>query len=307
MDANISNPITALAELSAQQFDVLKRTTDYYRVERILRSSSRINLLLGGITLWMGLSVPSYYRTIFTDVQAVMGVVIVVQSFWALFRPSVKGLLGLAIVVLISGVWNLFITAYKGIDSLNIWLGLFGLYQVWGAYQTARMYERYYGRALEKPDPENAQHYEALRQSIINPSPTVAPELLKVQFARNRYWWNGVLAQDYAVLAHPRSNEMIVADQSAVTFVAETPKWVSRDSFSILAQVNEDFLVGKIYHSGFEQYLKWKGISDPELNIPDNLKRKRVSRKISRWIMIVIIVGSLLLLVVPILLATQYY
>jgi len=302
--ADNQNLKTTLLALSSQQFDSLKQVGTYYRLIRALRATGWVNLFLGGLTLWLGSS--AFYPNIFTNIQAVLGFLIIAQSLWAITRPGANGFLALTCVLLLCGLWNLFITFYGRLSGADIFVGLLGIYQLWGVYRTYKSYQLFAELPMPNPTPEVVQQYDAIWEGLANPAPTLSPELMKMQLNRNRYWWNGLLLPDHAILAHTRQKVLLLVSKPELVIVPENSKTLNRDKFAVFTQIGKESLVGKIYQSGFQQYLQWKGITDPEVEVDKSLQRKRVGRKMLRWIMLVIIIGFLLLLVPPILMILQY-
>ncbi len=295
---------TTLSALSSQQLDSLKLVGTYYRLVRALRATGWMNLFWGGLTVWLGTS--ALYPNIFTNIQAILGFLIVAQSLWAITRPGANGFLALTCILLFCGLWNLFITFYEGYRGFAALVGLLGVFQLWWAYRTYKSFQLFAELPTIPPTSDLAQQYDAIWEGLSNPSPILAPELMKMQLNRNRYWWNGILLPDYAILAHKRQKVLLFVGKPEFVIVPENSKIVNRDKFAIFAQIGKESLVGKIYRSGFQQYLQWKGINDSEAEVDKSLRRKRLSRKMLRWIMIVVIIGFLLLLVPPIMMIMQY-
>jgi hypothetical protein len=302
--ADNQNLKTTLLDLSSQQFDSLKQVGTYYRLVRALRATGWTNLFWGGVTLWLGTS--AIYPNIFTNIQAILGFLIVAQSLWAITRPSANGFLALTCILLFCGLWNLFITFYNGYIGFAALIGLLGVFQLWWAYRTYKSFQLFSELPAVTPTSELAQQYDTIWEGLAHPSPALSPELIMMQLNRNRYWWNGLLLPDHAILAHKRQKVLLFVSKPELTIVAENSNAINRDKFAVFAQIGKESLVGKIYRGGFQQYLQWKGIANSEMEVDRGLKRKRVGRKMLRWIMIVIIIGFLLLLVPPIMMILQY-
>ena len=271
-----------LVAQSPEQFDALKQVGIYYRLIRGLRSTGWENLFWGGVTLWLGMS--ALYPNIFTQIQSVLGIVIIAQSLWAIIRPSTNGFLALTSVLLFCGLWNLFLTVRSGFAGFSVFVGLLGAFQLWWAYRTYRSYNVL--SQLPTPDAELVAQYDTIWQGLTHPSPTLSPELLIMQLNRNRYWWNGILLPDHAILAHKRQKLLLFVSKAELIIVAERPKVINRNKFGIFAQIGNDSWVGKVYRNGFQQYLQWKGISDAELAITPRISRMRRVRQIAWWIML---------------------
>ncbi len=279
---------TTLLALSSQQFDSLKQVGTYNRLVRTLRSTGWANLFWGGLTLWLGSS--ALYPNIFTNIQVILGFLIVAQSLWAITRPGVNGFLALTCVLLLCGLWNLFITVYGHFEGIDLLIGLLGIFQLWWAYRTYKSYQLLSELLTSSPTPELSQQYDAIWEGLAHPSPTLSPELLMMQLNRNRYWWNGILLADHAIFAHKRQKLLLLVSKPELIIVAENPKATKRNKFGIFAQVGNESWVGKVYRNGFQQYLQWKGIPDAELEITPRILRMRRVRKIAWWIMLIVLV-----------------
>lgn len=280
----------SLAALSPSQFEAFKQVGTYFRLTRALRTSGWLNLFLGALTLYFGITASN--PNILSIIQTILGIGIVVQSFWSINGSSAKILQGLAVVLLICGLYNIFlalyirILAFSGGFGFDLLLGAFGVYQLWGAYTTYKEYQVYSVLPINEPTDELMEQYDILWERLAHPSPTLSPELVMLQLTRTHDWWNVLLLPDNAVLAHKRQKRLMFIAKSDMALIAENPKDIERERFNILAELDKETLIGKIYRNGFQQYLQWKGIADPELDISPVLARKRRTRKIAWWVMV---------------------
>ncbi len=292
---------STLSTLSSQQLDSLKQVGTYNRLMRGLRATGWENLFWGAVTLWLGTS--ALYPNIFTQIQTIVGAIIIAQSLWAISRPSANGILALTCVLLFCGLWNLFITVRGGFAGLDLLLALLGVFQLWWAYRTYRSYNLLAHLPTPTPDPALVNQYDTIWQGLAHPAPLLSPELMMMQLNRNRHWWNGILLTNYAVFAHKRQKLLLFVSKPELIIVAQNPKASKRKRFSIFAQFSDQSWVGKIYQNGFQQYLQWKGIADAESEITPRILRMRRIRKIVWWIMVIVLVviflyvGSLIVFV----------
>jgi len=276
---------TSLEVQSPQEFDALQQASFYYRMRRFLRSTAWVNLFWGGLTLWVGLVSPR--PTFLSTVQAILGALIIIQSFLAIVRPRVSGLLVLTILLLLVGFWNIVINIVFNFVSVYLWINILwliiGIVQVRWAYRTYSLYRVFSAQPTLKPTAELAKKYDHIWESLAHPSPTLSPELIMMQLVGNRYWWNGLLLTDRAILAHKRQHVLMVVAKPDLIVIPDNPKAVQRDQLSMFAQIGAESWMGKIYPASFQQYLQWKGITDSHAELNESINRKRLGRKVSRW------------------------
>ncbi len=277
---------TTLAALSPSQFDALTNLGSYYRLRLSLRTSGWSNLFWGGLTLYIGLAPSLFYPNIYSNIQAILGALIVAQSLWGIIRPGSKGFLALAVVLLLCGFWNMFIVLSSGFSGFELLIVLLGLFQIWWAFQSYKSYQLFSERPLPKPTADLVKQYDAIWQAIAHPSPILSPDLMTLHLASNRHWWRTLLLPDHAILANKRQKALMFFSKPEFIIFAENPKAINREEFAIFALLNMASLRGKIYRSGFQQYLLWKGITDSETEDNGLFARKRLIRKIVRWLVV---------------------
>jgi hypothetical protein len=287
--ADVPDLKATLEAQSPQEFELLHQAGLYYRLVRILRSTAWVNLFWGGLTLWVGLVPPA---TFLSTAQAILGVLIIIQSLLALIRPRAWVLLALAILLVVVGLWNLFINLYPGAVSIftaiHVMWAIIAIVQLRWAYRTYRLYRVFSAHPTPKPASELVQKYERMWEGLAYPTPILSTELLMVQLQGSRYWWNVFLLPDWAILAHKRQRMLMVVAKSDFIVVPDNPKAVQRDQVAIFAQIGAELWRGKTYPASFQQYLKWKGIVDPQAELDRNIRRKRLSLELWHWFSILL-------------------
>ena len=274
---------TALEAQSPEEFQLLRQAGLYYRLVRTLRATAWVNLVLGGLTLWAGLSAIGISFS--AAVQSILGALIIIQSLLALIRPRAWSLLALAILLLLVGLWNIglivFVNFFSFFLSFNIlWLVL-GILQLWWTYRTYQLYRVFSAYPTPKPTPELAQKYNNIWEGLSHPTPALSPELLMMKLAGNRNWWNVMLLPDRAILAHKRQRFLMLVDKPDLIVVPDNPKAILRDQIAIFIRVGLESYLGKIYPGSLQQYMKWKGITDSQSELDQTTRRMRLGRKLS--------------------------
>src|SRR4051794_9915921 len=117
-----------LAALSEADFSALQNAYYYRWLQLVLRSLGWLNLILGGLTLWLGLS--GIDQGILKVIQALLGVVIVGVSLWGLAAPSRQVLFGYSFMFALTGIWNLLLGVRYGIFTSGLLIALLGLLQL---------------------------------------------------------------------------------------------------------------------------------------------------------------------------------
>jgi hypothetical protein len=199
--------------------DELKALRDIYHDRwRInwLRTDGWFNLFLGGITLWLGLSGP--WQTSFPRlIQAVLGLLIVGQSLWAIVTPSTPAILRFAIVLLAAGVWNILLAIVGRLAGGLFLVGLLGIAQLWWAIQAYRQYQRYTQMALPDPPEDEVRFYNEIWHAITKGA-------LKQDTAVINLWvrldkWRGLLLEDKVVFALLRQKLLIIQLKDEATCI----------------------------------------------------------------------------------------
>ncbi|MBZ0301806.1 MAG: hypothetical protein K8J31_18810 [Anaerolineae bacterium] len=120
---------TRLSTLTAEELNSLRDTYDVRWRTSWLRSTGWLNVILGGLTLWLGLTCPCGF-TVPKLIQALAGGLIVGQSVWAIMLPSTAGFLRFALVFLGAGIWNLLLALSEGFAGGAFLVGLLGVAQL---------------------------------------------------------------------------------------------------------------------------------------------------------------------------------
>lgn len=298
MDANISNPLTALAEFTPQQFDALKQTAVFYRLSAKMR-------YLGLSALALCLCSWIFYFNFFTAIHVVVNALMVGASLWAVFRPSTNASLTVCFALLTCGSWNLFCTFYIGLAVFNVILAGIGVLQLMYAVQAYWIYQHYSVRLFDLPAKALKQQYEALWKSIVKPLISEKEDLLSLEINTNQYWWEGLYKQnqikplavlllpDQAIVAYKArkwlefipKNDMVIElgagyeiSVSAVGASAQKVKSYGAkmlNKLGILLRLSNGVFSGYIQTNHFQKYINWKQINDPVMMMSDTFADER--------------------------------
>jgi hypothetical protein len=282
---------TTLLTLNQTEFQALKNTYYYRWVTALLRQNGWLNVFLGGLTLWLGLS--GFGQSIFKVVQTLFGVLIVGQSLWAIRESTTANIYRFSILFILCSIWNIGLAILDGLQGLGFIVGLLGVSQLWGAYQFRKIHERYSQVTLVKPSLETSRLYDAVWKALHKGIIHTDTEYIELQIERRG--WRGFLLPEQLVIAFKQRNIVIFANKSDVVFVPTNPtksgKWLE-----IVIKLDIASTVGKITRGFYEKYLGWKGEAITVKDAPTELRRMRNTRRYIR-IASLIILGIIALFV----------
>ena len=239
--------------------DELKTLRDIYHDrwrKSWLRTDGWFNLFLGGLTLWLGLSGPS--QTSFPRlIQAVLGLLILGQSLWAIVTPSTPAILRFAIVLLAAGVWNMLLAIVGRLAGGLFLVGLLGIAQLWWAIQAYGQYRRYKHMALPDPPDDEVRFYDEIWHAI-------AKGVLKRDAAVINLWvrldkWRGLLLEDKVVFALLRQKLLIIQLKDEANFVPNSSRPMGKRRVYGRIKLNEVFERALMNRDSYEKYARWKG------------------------------------------------
>lgn len=264
----------------------------YRRLVRGVRSTGWWNILWGGLTLLLGID---GFGVWFGDtVQVIFGVLALAQSGWAIARLSSKNLLLLLVLFLFAGIWNIGLAVAVGFTGLSILTAILGGFQLRWASQTYRNYQQLVKGDVKAPAADDERRYDTVWNAMVNIPLKDLPTVFELELALSRNWWRVKLLPEQALMAHMRTQTLMMIPKSDLVIEPEFLKANQRKKFPIFALLKTESLTGKIYQQGYEQYLAWKGINGAAFEASDLFKIKRRTRRILRWLMTSILVIILL-------------
>lgn len=264
----------------------------YRQLVRDVRSTGWWNILWGGLTLWLGID---GFGVRFGDtVQVIFGVLLLAQSGWAIARLSSKNLLLLVVLFLFAGIWNIGLAVAVGFTGLSILTAILGGFQLRWASQTYRNYQQLVKGDVKAPAADDERRYDTVWNAMVNIPLKDLPTVFELELALSRNWWRVKLLPEQALMAHMRTQTLMMIPKSDLVIEPEFLKVNQRKKFPIFALLKTESLTGKIYQQGYEQYLTWKGINGAAFEASDLFKIKRRTRRILRWLMTSILVIILL-------------
>ena len=244
--------LDCLGALSENDFSALQNAYYYRWLQLVLRSLGWLNLILGGLTLWLGLS--GIELGILKVAQTLFGVLIISVSLWGLIAPSRQVLFGYSIMFAVAGAWNIFLGFRYGIFTSSLLIALLGLLQLRWAYQYYVKYYPHIPLNVAKPSKETIKLYDAIWQEFALTRHASSEHL--VEFIFNRQRWRGFLFGKYFALANPKQKLIIFAQRSEIDFTTKNAEVGSKlkgmftfNQLTNKASMQRDF---------FERYLEWK-------------------------------------------------
>lgn len=257
----LGNPIarvkTQIENLDTGTLEQLDHAYKYRALMGILRSTGKFNILLGGLTLWLGINGWDY--STLHVFQAIFGALAVIVSIWAVVAPSLLGIRIFSGMLLIAGIWNVFLTIRDGFAGLSILVGLLGIAQLWWAYRENQRYQRY--AFLEKPSAAIVQTQDEILDAIQRSSPQTDPDFVELKVDSKR--WKGWLLGNLAVLGSDKLNLVYVESESKVLWIPQPANIDRKKRFTIRLQHDTFSQQGSISKASFEKYAEWKLKNNP--------------------------------------------
>lgn len=253
---SLPNPqslLDQLAALSEADFSAMQNAYFYRWLQLVLRSLGWLNLILGGFTLWLGLS--GIELGILKIIQTAFGVLIIALSLWGLIAPSRQALFGYSIMFALAGAWNLFLGVKDGIFGSGLLIALLGLLQLRWSYQYYRKYYPHIPLNVVKPSKETVALYDAIWREFAMTRHASSEQLLEFVFMRER--WRGFIFGDYFALASPKRKLIIFARKSEIEFAAKNPEQAHQKLNGVFT-FNQLANKASIQHDFFERYMRWK-------------------------------------------------
>jgi hypothetical protein len=241
-----------LSHLTAAELKALEDISRERARKNWLRSNGWLNIFLGGLTLWLGLSglsEPALPRLI----QTIAGAIIVGQSVWAIVSPSKTAILRFAVVLLGAGIWNIFLAVSDG-----AWLtGLLGIAQLWWALQAYRGYKNQQVMNLAEPQDDLSQFYDEVYHAITK-------GVLKRDADSIDLWiglakWRGLLLDDKVVFVPIGSKLLSVQHKDEFNFVPNSSNAMNQRRVYGRIKDNTGSQRALIKRDSFARYARWKG------------------------------------------------
>jgi hypothetical protein len=273
-----------LAAYTPEQFAALAQVSSYHYLRRALRLAGLLTLILGGVTTWVGLNGLSSGSSFFISAQAILGLLMIGQSLWALGFPRVSAFRGLAIIIAVSSLWSILLTPIIRLNLFTLTLGMlaFSVLLLWWAYNLYTTYQNYRATPIIKPSREIEHQYARVWEALAYPTPVLSPELMVIHLAGARRGWRTLLLPNYALIAHTRQKVLLVAGKADLLIRPMTPTAARPDQVPVLALIGKTLLSGKMYQASVQQYRTWKGDAEPDETTTKLFARKRRLRIIGR-------------------------
>lgn len=245
--------MSQLTSLTDADFAALQNAYYYRWLKSTLANYGWLNLILGGLTLLLGLMGIQF--GLLKAIQALLGAIIVGVSLWALVSPSRQTYFGYSILFVLAGAWNLFLGIRDGALTGGLFLMIFGILQLRWAYQTYQVYTTRIPASTSKPSKETMALYASIWQQFVRSRYAHNDQLLEVLFGRER--WRGFTFGDYVAFASPKRKQLMFARRSEIAFDANNPdpaRKTIQGKFRLNMLVNRAAMQREFY----ERYLQWK-------------------------------------------------
>jgi hypothetical protein len=246
-----------LLGLSPAEFDALKNIYQYRWLKKLLRTNGWINIFLGGLTLYLGLS--GFNRNLFFIIQTLLGLLILGQSLWSIASLSSANVQRYSIIFFLCGAWNIFLALVSligGFPGTAIIMGIFGLVQVRWGYQYRKLYQRWANVSVEKPTSEISKLHDLLWKAMTRGIIHADEDYVEVQIERRD--WRGFLLPDRTILAVKQRNELLAGYKQDFIITSQSSSESSRKWLPIKVSLGVVSTTGKMQPKFFEKYSRWK-------------------------------------------------
>ena len=240
-----------LAELTPNEMKSLEAVHFDYSCKQWLRSMGTINIFLGALTLALGLTELSH--SWLSPIQALFGGLTILQSVWAIYLPTAGAILRFVGILLFAGVWNLVISISNG---TNIFVGFFGVLQVWWAWQALKLYRLNQQTEVKSLEPEAVQLYNQARHIISNATFSDDPAGIKLWIGRSL--WHGLLLENKAALASNDSKLLFICGKADLSFATGIPSAKHKRIYGRITSAAESNRA-MMKRDSYDKYVKWKG------------------------------------------------
>lgn len=245
-----------LSNLTAEELGVFR--TIYHQEWRKawLRGNGWINLVLGGLAVWMGAGCLCGTLTFSQLMQLGLGALLILQSLSMIFISQNASILRFALVLLIIGVWNLGLAIFSELRSGQILLAALGGLQVMWAWGVYRVYQRYFKVMIGEIPADLKTLYTLVWKSMMHGPLRRDPDTIDLWIKLNR--WRGLLLPDRAIYA-ANANHLIIQLKADANFAPNTQNFTGRSR--VYGQIN---LAGSreravMSQHSFHQYSLWAG------------------------------------------------
>lgn len=153
----------------------------FYRIKRNNLMNGLLNLLLGGWTLYAGLSnLSNPFLPMFISLsQTLLGAGAVCVSLWALLSSHQKTQMGFSVILALMGLHNVLIVAFYGAGIMTLY---WGLLQFWWAWRMYESYKYLIAQRYQLPTPADKAAYLALKQRIATRAPNFAAHYISATY-----------------------------------------------------------------------------------------------------------------------------
>ncbi len=253
---------TLLAQLPRPDFEALVNAQNYQHIQNVVRKMGMFNLLLGALTLGLGLNSLQQTDNVLHIIQAVAGALLMLFSLWSIVRPSGVALvvLGWVVVLGIFSLFNLFVVTLewrggRAIVMLVLPL-LLSVLQLRWARRVERTYREY---ASMRPTPPTAAT-KALRETAQQAVKAVDFQAdddvidFKLERRDHKAW----LLNDYVYLTtNDGGNFYFINDYNNFKIAPLLPYLPDSPYSAVYITLVQQTYRGRISKQSFERYRNW--------------------------------------------------
>lgn len=242
------------SKLTPEMLNTLKNAAEYRTIRETLRRFGQINIVLGGINI--ALAIMGLGFDLVSILVLIFGIFLIVESAWAITRPSVKGILLLSITFLIIGVWNIIFTAQSGFRGIGLFFGLLGVFQLIWAVQYYKRYKRYTAMSVTEPKEQVATFIDSVWVAIekMRPSPTNDV----IEFVARARRWRGLLLETAGVFAENTEKSIVFASKPELKFEVQNLESWTKGHRTASVTLESSTTSGTIDRESFNKWIHWK-------------------------------------------------
>ncbi len=240
-----------LSSLTPDEVKALGVVHRDYQRKIWLRSTGKINIVLGGLTLIFGLT--GFSQSWLSQVQTVLGVLTITLSLWTVFAPTSSAILRLTCLLSLLGSWNLFLFVACREGILTGGLGIFQLWWAWQAYKAYRSQQL----QAETSQQEAIQLYDEAWSEIRNGAFLDEREGIHLWIGRNL--WYGLLLENKAIFVSNNEKLLVIQDKEDLDFIAAGSNPLAKKRIYGRIKFNTNSGRAMMKNAMFEKYVQWKG------------------------------------------------
>jgi membrane-bound ClpP family serine protease len=210
--------------MQIEYLDELQQVAEYRRARKTLRAAGIGGLVFGTLALFTGVSMLA--QNFINIILIMIGLLLLVEGCWNVFRPTAEGILVDGAALLLVGLWNIFVTVFNvlaavaagGAATPPVQWGLMGVLQIaYGIYRFVS-YRRFADAFRKKPDEDELKRMDELVKKVMktNPKDSASTISFKAKSFFGQQQWKGQLAENAAIFVAAQTHDVLVAGKDDV-------------------------------------------------------------------------------------------